>query len=172
MKLKMTKEEFFNMVYTVLGDVTPLKVDCGQLCDGACCAVTDEITGMYLFPGEEAMYKDLPEWAQIYDTDFSYNGKYIDLFTCDGTCERERRPLSCRIFPLVPYVKKGGKMEIRMDVRGRGMCPLATAMNVEDLDPEFVKNVTLAMKLCMANSEVREFLYALTESLDEAEGIL
>ena len=172
MKLKMSKEEFYNMVYSVLGNVTPLEVDCGQLCNGACCEVTDELTGMYLFPGEEVMYKNMPEWAEIYDTDFSYNGKNVDLFTCTGYCDRELRPLSCRIFPLVPYVKKGEKMEIRMDVRGRGMCPLATAMNVEDLAPEFVENVTLAMKLCMANPEVREFLYALTETLDEAEGIL
>ena len=172
MKLKMSKEEFYNMIYSVLGDVTPLEVDCGQLCGGACCEVTDEITGMYLFPGEEVMYKNIPEWAKIYDTDFSYNGKYIDLFTCTGTCDRKMRPLSCRIFPLVPYVKRGERMEIRMDVRGRGMCPLATAMNAEDLAPEFVKNVTLAMKLCMANPEVREFLYALSDSLDELEGIL
>lgn len=172
MKLKMSKEEFYNMIYSVLGNVTPLKVDCGQLCNGACCEVTDDITGMYLFPGEEAMYKNMPEWAKIYDTDFSCNGKYIDLFTCNGTCDRRLRPLSCRIFPLVPYVKKGEKMEIRMDVRGRGMCPLATAMNVEDLDSEFVKKVTLAMKLCMTNPEVREFLYALSESLDEVEDIL
>ena len=43
---------------------------------------------------------------------------------------------------------------------------------IEDLDPEFVENVTLAMKLCMANPEVREFLYALSDSLDEVEDIL
>ena len=172
MKIYMTKKEFYSAVYSVLGDVTPLKVDCGQLCNGACCEVTDEITGMYLFPGEEAMYKSMPQWGKIYDTDFSYNGKYADLFTCSGKCDRSQRPLSCRIFPLVPYVKKGEKMEIRMDVRGRGMCPLATAMKVEDLSENFVRKVTAAMKLCMANPEVREFLYALSESLDEVEDIL
>ncbi len=172
MKVKMTKEGFYNAVYSILGDVTPLKVDCGQLCNGACCEVSDEITGMYLFPGEEVMYKSMPQWGEIYDTDFSYNGKYVDLFTCTGKCDRERRPLSCRIFPLVPYVKRGGKMEIRMDIRGRGMCPLATAMRVEDLSPKFVSKVTATMKLCMANPETREFLYALSESLDEVEGIL
>ena len=172
MKLKISKEEFYNTVYGILGNVTPLEVDCGQLCNGACCEVTDEITGMYLFPGEEVMYKNMPDWAEIYDTDFCYNGKYADLFTCTGSCEREKRPLSCRIFPLVPYVKKGERLEIRMDIRGRGMCPLATAMKPGDLDPKFVKNVTLAMKFCMTNPEVREFLYALTESLDEVEDIL
>ncbi len=172
MKIKMKKECFFNTVYSVLGDVTPLKVDCGQLCNGACCEVTDEITGMYLFPGEDAMYKDMPSWGKIYDTDFSYDDVYIDLFTCTGKCDRNKRPLSCRIFPLVPYAKRGGKLEIRMDIRGRGMCPLATAMKIEDLAPEFVKDVTLAMHLCMANPETREFIYALSDSLDEMEGIL
>ncbi len=172
MKVYMTKKEFYNALYAILKDTTPLKIDCGQLCGGACCEVTDEITGMYLFPGEEAMYENMPSWGEFYDTDFSYKGKYVDLFTCTGKCDRERRPLSCRIFPLVPYAKKGKKLEIRMDIRGRGMCPLATAMRVDDLSPDFVKKVTAAMKLCMANPEIREFLYELSESLDEVEGIL
>ncbi len=173
MKVKMSAEKFYNAVYHILGDVTPLKVDCGRLCNGACCMVDEEeITGMYLFPGEGVMYENMPEWGKIYDTDFSYNGKYIDLFTCTGTCDRDRRPLSCRIFPLVPYVDKNGKMEIRMDIRGRGMCPLATAMKTDDLDEAFVRKVTLAMRLCMANCEVREFLYAQSRSLDELEGSL
>ena len=58
-------------------------------------------------------------------------------------------------------------LQIVMDVRGRGMCPLATAMKIEDLSPEFVEKVTYAMKLCMNVRQTREFIYALSESLDE-----
>ncbi len=172
MIVKMSAEKFYRAVYNIIGDETPLEVDCGKLCSGACCSVSDEITGMYLFPFEGAMYKNMPSWGKIYDTDFSYNKKYVDLFTCTGTCDRARRPLSCRIFPLVAYIDTDGKMDIRMDIRGRGMCPLASAMRKEDLSQSFVKKVTLAMKLCMANREVRQFLYAQSRSLDELEGIL
>ena len=168
MKTTVDRKKFYSKLYKMLESVTPLNVDCGQLCDGACCAVTDEVTGMYLFPGEEVMYNPMPSWGEIHEIDFTYDGgKYIDLFTCSGKCDRKLRPLSCRIFPLIPYAKRDGKLEILMDVRGRGMCPLATAMYKEDLSSEFVRKVTDAMKLCMAVRETREFIYVLSDSLDE-----
>lgn len=168
MKLTINKKHFYEKIYKMLEDVTPLKVDCGELCNGACCAVTDEITGMYLFPGENVMYKPMPSWGEIHEIDFTYDdGKSVDLFTCTGTCNRKLRPLSCRIFPLVPYAKRGEDLKIIMDIRGRGMCPLATAMKITDLDSEFVEKVTLAMKLCMKVYDTREFIYSLSESLDE-----
>lgn len=168
MKAKIDAKAFYEKLYKIIGDVTPLDVDCGKLCNGACCEVTDEITGMYLFPYENVMYKDMPEWGKIYDIDFTYDGgKSVDLFTCTGKCERKRRPLSCRIFPLTPYAHRGEKLKIIMDVRGKGMCPLATAMKIDDLSPLFVEKVTEAMELCMHVKQTREFIYALTASLDE-----
>lgn len=168
MKLTLNKKDFYTKLYKLLEDVTPLTVDCGQLCNGACCALTDEITGMYLFPGEEVMYNPMPSWGELHDIDFTYDGgKPISLFTCPGTCDRKLRPLSCRIFPLVPYAKRGGELEIRMDIRGKGMCPLATAMKIEDLDSLFVERVTTAMNLCMKVRETREFIYSLSQSIDE-----
>ena len=42
--------------------VTPLKTDCGRACGGACCQPDEDGQGgMLLFPGEEALYADLPE---------------------------------------------------------------------------------------------------------------
>ncbi len=172
MKIKITPKNFYTKLYKLLEDVTPLKIDCGKLCDGACCAVTEEETGMYLFPGEREMYSPMPSWGEISDIDFTYdNRKSVDFFTCVGKCDRSLRPLSCRIFPLVPYAKRGGKLKIIMDIRGRGMCPLATAMKKEDLSPLFVERVTEAMHLCMLNRETREFIYSLSESIDEIEKI-
>ncbi len=166
--MKINVDEFYDLVYKTLGSKTPLKVDCGKLCNGACCEVTDEITGMYLFPCEDIRYKKLPSWAKIYVTDFEWRaGETNLLFTCDGTCDRDRRPLSCRIFPLVPYAHKGEKMRLIMDPRGKGICPLASAIKIEDLDNSFVKSVYAAMKLCMKVKECREFIYAQSETLDE-----
>ena len=167
MKAFVDKKKFYTHLYKLLENVTPLSIDCGKLCDGACCAVTDEITGMYLFPGEEVMFDPMPDWGEICDTDFVCdNGKKIDLFTCNGICNRKMRPLSCRIFPLIPYVKRGGELEVLMDMRGKGMCPLATAMKKEDLSPLFVEKVEEAMLLCMSVYDTREFLYSLSDSLD------
>lgn len=166
MKASISAEKFYKMVYAQIGDRTPIKADCGKLCDGACCAVTDEITGMYLFPFEEKMYKTMPKWGKIYDTDFSYGEKYADLFTCTGACDRERRPLSCRIFPLAPYKKRNGKLEIIMDPRGKGLCPLASVMDISDLDSEFVEGVRRAMLLCLKEENCREFIHSLSESFD------
>ncbi len=164
----MNRKTFYKELYKLLENVTPLTVDCGGLCDGACCAVTEEITGMYLFPGEKVMFNPLPAWAELYDIDFTYdNGKEVDLITCIGTCDRKMRPLSCRIFPLVPYAKRGEKLQILMDIRGRGLCPLATAMRITDLDPLFVQRVTMAMNMCMKFRDTREFIYSLSELLDE-----
>ena len=53
-----------------------------------------------------------------------------------------------------------------MDMRGKGMCPLATAMKKEDLSPLFVEKVEEAMLLCMSVYDTREFLYSLSDSLD------
>lgn len=172
MKTKLTPKNFYTKLYKMLENVTPLEIDCGQLCDGACCTVTDEVTGMYLFPAEREMYNPMPSWGEIQDIDFTYNGgKSVDFFTCEGKCDRSLRPLSCRIFPLVPYAKRGDKLSVIMDIRGRGMCPLATAMKKEDLSPLFVERVTKAMQLCMLNRETREFIYSLSESIDEIEKI-
>lgn len=173
MNAKIKPYEFYKAVYKIIGDATPLKVDCGKLCDNACCVVTDEITGMYLFPYENVMYKKMPLWGKIYDTDFTYGDKKeTGLFTCTGKCDRDLRPLSCRIFPLIPYAHRGEDLKIVMDIRGRGMCPLADAMHIEDLSEEFTDRVTRAMKLCMCNKEIREFIYALTDSIDEIGGLL
>ncbi len=165
--MKLSPQKFYSSIYSVIGDKTPINADCGKLCQKACCAVTDEITGMYLFPKEETMYNPVPEWGKIYDTDFEYtHEKYADLFTCDGHCERGKRPLACRIFPLVPYIKDG-KLQVIIDPRGRGICPLASVMKKEELSAEFVKRVEKAMKMCVAVKETREFITALSKELDE-----
>lgn len=168
MKIEISPKELYSAAAAMLKNETPLKINCGRLCKNACCAVTEEITGMYLFPREEEMYRPVPLWGRIYGTDFEYkNGRLAKLFTCGGKCDRNRRPLACMIFPLVPYARRGEKMKIIMDPRGRGMCPLARAMSINDLEPSFVKAVHRSMKLLTANSECMEFIYSLSEILDE-----
>ena len=166
--LPLSYKRLYELAYAALGDATPLGADCGQICGAACCRVEEEITGMYLFPEENVMLRDLPSYMKLYDTDFEYDyGRYADLITCDGHCERERRPLACRIFPLTPYLREDGGCEIIIDPRGKGICPLARAMTVEDLEPGFVDGVRRASNILLKNKQARLFIEKLSRQFDE-----
>lgn len=168
MNAYISPNALYSAAAKIIGGRTPLTVDCGQLCGSACCESGEEISGMYLFPRERMRYFPAPHSAHIYETDFEYMPRcFARLYTCDGTCDRRRRPLACMIFPLVPYAHRGDKLRIIIDPRGRAMCPLARTMTPSDLDGEFVAAVRRAMTLLMTNSECREFIYRLTEILDE-----
>ncbi len=168
-KIPMSYRVLYERAYDLLENVTPIKADCGRLCDKACCKVEEEITGMYLFPEENVMFRDMPSYAKLYDTDFEYDyGRYADLFTCDGSCERHRRPLACRIFPLLPYCKEGEEPKVIMDPRGRGICPLARTLAADELDPEFVKAVERVTGLLMKNPQTRKFIYELSKQVEQS----
>ena len=167
-KIPMSYKRLYELAYAALGDATPISADCGLLCERACCRVEEDITGMYLFPEENVMLRDMPPYMKLYDTDFEYDyGRYADLLTCDGHCDRERRPLACRIFPLVPYLHKDGSCEIIVDPRGRGMCPMARTMKVDEFAPDFVDGVRRAANILLKNRQCRLFIEALSRQLDE-----
>lgn len=160
----MKPEVFYSYVYSVLCDVTPLPEDCGKLCGGACCRESDEGSGMYLYPMEEKMYNPKPAWADISETDFEYgNGKKTLMLTCPDYCDRKLRPLACRIFPLVPYVKRGERPRVILDPRSASLCPLYN----KGVDEKFSKGVWRVTKLLYAVPVCREYLYAQTELIDE-----
>jgi hypothetical protein len=163
----MTEKQFYEIIYRRLGKLTPIPVDCGQLCGGACCEGDRNGDGMYLFPGEEKMYGDISSWAMISQTDFEYeNGVFAPLFACDGVCNRNERPLSCRIFPLTPYVDKSGKLTLIIDPRGRTLCPM-TALHLSDFDGKFVKAVYAVSKILMKNPHCRAFITSFSRMIDE-----
>ena len=87
MKMNSALEE----ALAILSEVTPLKSDCGRICDRACCAsMAGEETGMLLFPSEGERYRGRPGW-KILET---AGGE--ELLICPGRCDRSVRPLSCR----------------------------------------------------------------------------
>ena len=150
----MTAKEFYTYLYKLLDKVTPLKVDCGGLCNGACCKGDGE-TGMYLFPCEEVMYDGTEKWLKIYDSEFTINDKPIKILICDGSCERKKRPLSCRIFPL--FIDE--KNELTVDKRGKGLCPLVTAkIPFKQYNPLFIKNVKRVFKILNNNAITKEYV--------------
>lgn len=135
----------------LLGDRTPLNTDCGALCSAACCQPDEDGQGgVHLFPGEETLLADA-SWGRIESDAFA------PMLVCDQMCDRNRRPLACRIFPLTPWQNEEGKWTVRMDARARAMCPLVRS-GTKGLDPEFVKAVRKAIRLIAADPEGEAFL--------------
>jgi len=143
----------------LLADLTPLRTDCGLTCGGACCqSLPGETTGMLLFPGEEAYYEGLPSYRML-------QTEQGTLLVCPGRCERADRPLSCRLFPLLPLLREDG-IKVATDQRARAVCPLAK-QGKDALRPEFVAAVRQIGRLLAEDEEQRAFLLRLTEQQDE-----
>lgn len=138
-------------VWALLSNVTPLKQDCGTLCSAACCAPDEDGQGsIYLFPGEKELLESA-DWALIGQDSFG------NVLTCQESCEREMRPLGCRIFPLTPRRKKDGTLMLKIDRRAFAMCPLAPS-GIGGLDPAFVQAALTALRILDSNEEGRAFL--------------
>ena len=143
----------------MLEELTPLWMDCGRVCGGACChSMEGEETGMRLFPGEEKLYADLPDY-QVRPSPIGY------LLVCKGKCERHMRPLSCRIFPLLPLIREDG-IKVAMDARAKAVCPLAW-QGKNALNPDFVEAVGRVGELLISEPAQVGFLLRLTEEHDQ-----
>ena len=145
----------------LLNHLTPLKTDCGRLCQGACCQ-GNEATGMLLFPGEEALYENCA-FARVVPTGFSLGGTPAQLLVCDGRCDRKNRPLACRLFPLFLKFREDQTPVMRMDARARAVCPL-TDYGMKALDPEFKQAARRAYDLLLEDKVCAAYLRALDEA--------
>lgn len=145
----------------IIGDATPIPADCGQLCGAACCQ--GEEAGMLLFPGEMVRLSEVPGF-RMFRMDYM-DGKAW-LLTCDGTCDRELRPLSCRIFPLVPHIGESGVVTAVPDPRARRLCPLATG---EFLDRQFHRRVAKALALLAEDPKMLDFMERLSRECQELQ---
>lgn len=138
----------------VLETVTPLLRDCGGLCGSACCQPdSGGRGGMLLFPGEEALYDPLPEGFDI-QPDREMHGAL--LLTCRGVCERARRPLACRVFPLA-FGERDGCPDAALDPRAWPVCPLMPS-GMEGLSERFVKAARRAAEILWEDPDQRSFI--------------
>lgn len=148
----------------LLADVTPLKVDCGGVCGGACCrSLEGDETGMLLFPGEDAYYAGLAG----YTVKSSALGP---LLVCSGRCERADRPLSCRLFPLLPVLRSDG-VKVAVDLRARAVCPLAM-QGRRAMRTDMIEAVRAVGQLLAQDPEQRPFLIRLTAQQDDMKALL
>ncbi|MBQ3156285.1 MAG: hypothetical protein IJB81_05085 [Clostridia bacterium] len=155
--------ESLKQARALLENVTPLKTDCGLTCGGACCRPMEgEMTGMLLFPGEEAYY----EGREGYRMTVTDHGT---LLFCSGRCERADRPLSCRLMPLLPILREDG-MRVATDLRAKAVCPLAR-QGKDALDPAFVAAVRQAGRILAEDEVQKAFLIRLARQQDELKAL-
>ena len=150
--------------YALLEDVTPLTTDCGAVCDGRCCRESADSEGMLLFPGEEVLLADAGYTIRPAE------GGY--LLTCDGTCDRSKRPLACRMFPLFPILTEEGRIRAVYDPRGYRMCPLVRECAHVPLDRDFVRTVRRAGRILAADPACAAFLRMQTTEIDDLNRLL
>ena len=143
-----------------LNQATPLKTDCGRVCGARCCRPLEgEETGMLLFPGEVEAYAGKPGW-KVRKTARG------DLVICPGTCERAERPLSCRLFPLLPVIGDSGEVRVTTDLRAKAVCPLAR-QGKNAMAPDFIEAVREAGELLAKEDEQAMFLDLLADEQEQ-----
>ncbi len=146
--------------YEYMSDVTPLRNDCGKLCDSKCCKGSDD-DGMILFPGEEKLFEGKEGFTVYYEERYGFNA-----VRCNGNCRRSERPLACRIFPFFIYLnKEDTKPAVLPDVRAMDYCPvLAESVRT---DKKFLRALRItAAKLC-EDEEMTDFLERMTEIISD-----
>lgn len=155
----------YTQAYEQLNRLTPLKFDCGQLCKKVCCGERDANEGMWLFPGEEELLAGEESFVIRPLERQLENGRSLWWMRCSGGCYRALRPLSCRIFPLTPYLTKQEIILIDIDPRAKSICPLAAGR--ESLLPDFVRKVGQVCRGLAREPEIKDFIRILSGELDE-----
>ena len=145
--------KMYKKIFNILGELTPLKADCGQLCGCACCKGDDK-TGMRLFPHEESA-------LNIIETSSN-----VRLAVCNGTCDRNKRPLACRIFPFFPTVDEKGRVYVELDYRAANLCPMVEHCDEIIFDKRFLRAVKRVGKILAKDDECRKFLFESTKEID------
>ena len=153
----MKKEVLLKTCYSLLRNTTPLEYDCGKICGGKCCK-GDNKTGMLLFPGEENLIDS--------NINIIENENGDKLAVCDGKCDRNKRPLACRIYPLFPVIKYSeGTEYIETEFDRRADCPLLKGEY--KITRRFDNAVKRVGKYLLLNSETAEYYRELSDEILE-----
>ncbi|HHY44257.1 MAG TPA: hypothetical protein GX512_00910 [Firmicutes bacterium] len=168
-------KEDFKRVYRLL-DIPAIEGDCGALCGHRCCQEYEPGVGMYLLPGEELMFSGRERWlrwsyksAKHHDFPESWKG-LVAFVMCNGTCPREKRPVQCRTFPLMPYISPQGQLSMRLDtLTGSLICPLVSNPERHPLKEEFLERALEAWSILIRDPLIRDDVVQQSRKLDEDE---
>ncbi len=153
------KEQIIIKAYEYLNDVTPLNINCGSFCNSKCCKGNDN-DGMLLFPGEKVLFDSNKNFVVYFDD--TYNEFAV---RCNGQCNRDERPLACRIFPYMIYKNKNSKTTVAPDIRAIGFCPLLDKKY--RINKKFLRALRITSKILNDDVEISLFLEKITEILTD-----
>ncbi len=148
-----------NKAYSILDRETPLRSDCGRMCNSKCCKGSDD-DGMLLFPGEEELFRSREDFTVFYDE--RYNSYCV---SCHGVCDRNIRPLSCRIFPYMIYLNDDLKPAIAPDIRAIEFCPVLKSEI--KLDKKFLRALRICASYLCKYPEYSAFISEITAKLTD-----
>jgi Fe-S-cluster containining protein len=161
----MNYNSLYTKAYEQFHHSTPLKADCGTLCQRACCRGLEEDSGMWLFPGEEELLRQEPSF-KIQPTGLKLkNDRPLQWLICSGECVRKFRPLACRLFPLTPYLTPKGILTTIIDPRSKSLCPLAG--QPDQLQKEFIQTANRVCRQLAREPEILEFIEILTSQIED-----
>ena len=163
----------YSEIYDLFSSLTPLAADCGTVCGGACCRVSlpeAGESGMALFPREEAFLS--PAGEPPFPGARIVRAAEGPVLLCAGRCPRERRPLSCRIFPLFPYLDARGRIRAVYDPRAWRLCPLVREHARVPLQRAFVRAVSAAGHQIVRTPQGRAFLLGQSREIDDFNRLL
>ena len=121
------RKRSFAAAYRLLDRVSPIDGDCGLLCGSACCCAGEADAaeqgfnlGIYLLPGEDKLFEKRDELfessaSKAEDGDFpsAWHGDgYFIRCKTPPLCQRNKRPLQCRSFPLTPHLLADGSLKL------------------------------------------------------------
>ncbi len=156
------RHEMLRRIYRMFEGITPLSGDCGSLCGARCCQGGDR-DGMWLLPGEEEILKNAG-FLELHRTE---DHTYV---VCAGRCDRELRPIACRIFPYfpVPYRTRTGRFGVRAmpDVRALSTCALFEK-GAPSVSPAFRRAVRRAGIVMLRDRRLRRWLRESGDFLQE-----
>lgn len=168
--IKINLNLLYKTAYAYSNSMTPMLFDCGELCATKCCTGNK---GMLLFPFEEDYISQFDNEYIITKSNIVINNRAVRLLNCNGNCCRGLRPLSCRFFPLFPFLDESGKLELKFDPRAQGICPL----QLTDLEGIYIRGIFRLKALKLANilcseEHIRKFIQRMTLELKEYERFL
>ena len=140
-----------------LDPVTPLDPDESEAPDSL---------GMLLYPGEADLLSNVPGF-HLYR--ILYMGRRVWFLVCEGTCDRRKRPLACRVFPLSPHIDADGGVGALPDPRAKRMCPLSGG---EHIDPAFRRAVAKTFRHLARAPAIYDFMRMISDDLDGYRNML
>ncbi|MFA6809372.1 MAG: hypothetical protein WCR27_10325 [Eubacteriales bacterium] len=151
----LIRKNTYKAIYRLLDKVSPLDVDCGKLCGAICCTTEGDETnldysdfelGIYLLPGEDKIFTKKEHWlnwnyemAEDYEFPDSWSGKvYFIRCKTPPYCDRNMRPLQCRIYPLAPHITCDNNLILILSTANIPyICPLIEKKM--ELNKDFIK---------------------------------